>query len=332
MSEIGHVLRLLLGSAVLGVILLWTACVIAYGLGLRAPLSVVVIAGLVVVAVIVLLRASERSTAIGVLLAIWALVAVAWQFKRPRVDRTWAPDHARLAQATVTGNQVVIRDLRDASYRTPEDFDVTYYDQTFDLEALTDVWFVIDRFAGFDGAAHTFLSFGFGPGTYVCISAEARREKGESYSPLGGMFKQFELVYILGTERDIIGRRTNSETGTVWMYPIKTTPERRRELFVSMVERANRLREEPVWYHTFARSCNSSVVEHVHALVPGRVPFSWRLLLPGYAGRIAYDLGLIDTELSFEEAQRAFRIDERGRAGPLDDTYSRRIREPLTRD
>jgi hypothetical protein len=75
------------------------------------------------------------------------------------------------------------------------------------------------------------------------------------------------------------------------------------------------------------RSCTTNIVRHVNELVPGRVPFSYKVLLPGYSDELAYDLGLIDTRLPFPEAQRHFRIDEdaQGLAGRED--FSKQIRQ-----
>ena len=57
--------------------------------------------------------------------------------------------------------------------------------------------------------AHTFLSFNLKNAPPVCISIEARYEEHEGFAPLASMFKQFELIYVVGSEQDIVGVRTN---------------------------------------------------------------------------------------------------------------------------
>ena len=37
----------------------------------------------------------------------------------------------------------------------------------------------------------------------VCFSIETRPEEHEGYSPIASCFKQFELVYVAGDERDL---------------------------------------------------------------------------------------------------------------------------------
>ena len=53
--------------------------------------------------------------------------------------------------------------------------------------------------------AHTFLSFRFKNAEPVCVSIEGRLEKGETFAALPGVFKRFELIYVLGDERERSG-------------------------------------------------------------------------------------------------------------------------------
>jgi hypothetical protein len=58
-------------------------------------------------------------------------------------------------------------------------------------------------------------------------------------------------------------------------------------------------------------TCTTNIVRHVNQLVPGRVPWSYKILLPGYADELAHDVGLLATDLPLAEARRRFRINER---------------------
>lgn len=244
---------------------------------------------------------------------------------RPSTNRDWALDQARLPIAEFDGPLVTIRNIRDFRYETTERYTPAYYDKTFDLRRLDSAWFVVEPF-GKGGVAHTFVSFGFGD-EFLAISVEIRKEKGESFSPLKGLMRQYEVMYVVGDERDLIKLRTNYRNDTVYLYPMRTTPERMRELFVSMLRRANKLREEPEFYNTLTNTCTTNLVRHVNALVPGRIPLHPAVFLPGYSDRLAYRLGLIDTTLPFEEARRRFRINDRARRYADDPQFSLRIRE-----
>jgi len=263
-----------------------------------------------------------RWSAAGLLigLLVYALV-------EPSNDRNWTPDQQVLPRATFEGDTVFVRNIRDVVYRSPSDYSVRHYDRAFDLRALESVWFVVEPFEGVQGPAHTLVSFGFRDHQYLAISAEIRKEVGETFSPLLGLLKQYELMYVVADERDVIKLRSNHRRDTVYLYPVKTTKERRRQMLVEMLERANQLAERPEFYNTLTNTCTTNIVRHVNTLAPRRVPLSYKVLLPAYADELAHDLGLIDTTLTLEDARRRFRINERAERFADDPEFSRRIRE-----
>ncbi|MDZ4812118.1 MAG: DUF4105 domain-containing protein [Pseudomonadota bacterium] len=229
---------------------------------------------------------------------------------RPSTQRDWSPDQDRTATATFSGDAVQIQNVRNARYRSTEDFDARWEQRSYDLRRLESVWFVVEPFSGWRGPAHTFLSFGFADGQYVAISVEIRKEKGESFSPLRGVLRQFELTYIVGDERDLIGLRANHRHDEVYLYPMRTSRERMRALFVSMLERANQLAQRPEFYNTLTNTCTSNIVRHINIIAPGRIPFSYKTLLPAHADDLAFDLGLIDTALPREQFRAAHQIND----------------------
>lgn len=273
-------------------------------------------------------RHGNRRRVLWTFVSLAVLVIALWQLKRPSADRAWTPDMRRPPGVTVVGDLVTIRGIRDCRYRSADDYDVRHYDRTFDLRQLRSIDYVVERFHRWDALAHTLLSFGFEQGRHVCISIELRREVGEAFHPVAGLFREFELMYVIASEQDVIGLRTNHRKSKVWLYPIRTTQERKRALFLDMLNRAQELADEPEFYNTVLSSCTTNIVDHVRLLVPGQVPLDYRILLPGYSGELAYELGLIDTELSFAEAEARYRIDERAQGAPIGEDFSTRIRGP----
>lgn len=247
----------------------------------------------------------------------------------PSNDRDWSLNERVLAYAEFSGDQVLVHNVRNTVYRTADDFTSGYEDRTYDLRRLQGVWFGVVPFSAWRGVAHTFLSFEFGEpaAEFVVISVEARKERGETYHFLKGVLRQYELLYVVADERDAIRLRTNYRGDAVFLYPIKTTPERARALFTAMLERANGLREHPVFYNTLTRNCTNTIAQHVNSLVPGRVPFTFKVMFPGYSDRLAYDLGLIATDLPYDSIRARFLITERARAA-TDTGFSREIRAP----
>jgi hypothetical protein len=263
---------------------------------------------------------------LAALLAIAAPGAVWWLAQRPRNDRVWSPDQRELPYAEISGRTARVHNVRNASYRSTSDFTVAYDDRTYDLDALESVWFVVEPFSGMPGPAHTFLSFGFAGGEYVSISVEIRKEQGESFSPLKGLLRQYEITYVVADERDVVKLRTNYRRDSVYLYRVKASPEQARTLFVAMLERANALRERPEFYNTLTNTCTTNIVRHVNEIAPRRVPLSPKVLLPAFSDRLAYDLGLLDTDLPFEQARERHRINERAMRFADDPEFSRKIR------
>ncbi|NLE37890.1 MAG: DUF4105 domain-containing protein, partial [Pirellulaceae bacterium] len=64
----------------------------------------------------------------------------------------------------------------------------------------------------------------------------------------------------------------------------------------------------PEFYNTLTNNCTTNIVDHINRLVPNRVPLDKRILLNGQSDRLAYELGLLDADHSFEETKAAARI------------------------
>lgn len=255
-----------------------------------------------------------------------AALSVACVMTRPSNDRDWSADQAILPFVDIEGNLVTIRNIRNFAYASETEYTARYYDRTFDLRQLDSAWFIVERFGELEGAAHTFVSFGFGPGGYVSFSPEIRKERGESFSPLRGLMRQYELMYVVGDERDLIKLRTNFRKDEVYAYPVRTDPEKLRTMFLGMVERTNKLAAEPEFYNTLTNSCTINLVRHVNAISPRRVPFSYRVLLPGYSDSLAWELGLIDTDVPLAELRKRYRVNDRAARFAEDPEFSLRIR------
>ena len=260
-----------------------------------------------------------------------ALTAAVLAPIKPRADRVWAVDHAVQPVTRFEGHLAHVDQVRDFRHPAPGKFVAAYDPRTYDLDRLESVWFVLVPFGTtWRGPAHSFVSFGFrGDSThapdYVSISVEARREPGEHYSALQGLLKRFELLYVVGDERDLIGQRA-IDGDDVYLYPVHTTPEKMRRMFVEMLERANTLRTHPEFYNTLTNNCTSNLVDHVNAITPRKVPKGIKTILPGYSDEVAYAIGLIETPLSLEEARRRFYVTKVARAAADKPDFSALIR------
>ena len=229
----------------------------------------------------------------------------------PSNDRDWSPDLAVLPRAEFSGNQVTIRNIRNCTYRTAEDYDVDHYDRTFDLEKIQSLDFVVVPFLEMPSLAHIAVSFGFAGNEYVGVSVEIRKEKGEEYAPIKGVMRQFELMYVVADERDMIRLCTDQYLNGVYVYRANASPEVVRAMFVDMMHRVNELAEKPEFYNTFTNNCTTNIVKHINSLGTGTVPYDYRVLLPGYFDKLIYDLDMIEKDVSFERTKTNARVNRR---------------------
>ncbi len=264
---------------------------------------------------------------------VFALIVAWWIAIKPSNARDWQADVAVLPYADVQGSQVTVHNIRNIRYRTETDYDVRYYDKTFDLTTLDSVDLIAVYWMG-DAIAHIMISFGFLDKDmgqdYLAFSIETRKEQGEGYSTLKGFFKQYELIYIAGDERDFIRVRTDYRRPPedVYLYRAKTPPERVRKLFLEYIRQINAMRTQPVWYNTFTTNCTTNVVMHVRTFTD-RLRYNWKILLSGYTPLYIYELGGLDTGLPFEKLRQLSLINPKARAVGDDPEFSRKIREGL---
>jgi hypothetical protein len=276
---------------------------------------------------------NRRRLLAGILLPgllICGAAAIAWSRIEPRNDRRWIPEQARLARASFYEDSVVIENVRNFDWSANGDPAPRWETRTYDLRAIESVWYLLSPFGErFRGPAHAFLSFGFADGSYVSISVEARKQEGETYSLLKGMLKRFELMYVIGSEPDFIGLRTLRFDDDVFLYPVRATQDAARTLFLDMLEAANQLASEPAFYGTIRNNCTTRILLHANTVAPDPIPWSIRILLPGYSDALALEAGLLDTDLSLEEARAHHRINERARAVAGERDISNLIRAPI---
>ena len=215
-------------------------------------------------------------------------------------DRDWSPEMEQLPTASLDAGQVTLKNIRHNTYVSEDDFVVDYFDRQFNLSEIQSVDFIVVPFK-IKQIAHTMVSFGLQDGTYIAISIEVRKEKGERYNPALGLGRRFELMYLVGDERDLIRLRTEHRDAQVYVYPSVATPEQAQALFLDVMQRANQLAMDPEFYNTIGNNCTTNLAGHVNEVSSKKIRYGWRVLLPGLSAKYAYDLGLLDNRIPFEE-------------------------------
>jgi len=263
-------------------------------------------------------------------LAIWlALLAItlAWWFSlRPKPDRDWIAGMEVLPRAEIVGDKLTVRNFRNFIYETEDKPIPIYEERTYDLARLTSLDYFLSHWSG-PVMAHTLVSFGFDDGQFLCVSVEARRERWQWYSPIGGLFRSYQLIFVLGDERDIIRLRTNIRRDRVYMYRLRLPPEHLRRLLVDYVSRLERLAAQPAWYNSVSSNCTTNLFYEGHPHAPWWLKSG--IFLNGYSASTLYRLGYLSDSLPFKELQARSQIRERALAAGDGADFSQKIRAEM---
>ena len=274
-----------------------------------------------------LLWLSRDRRAYLIFIVLFLGVVAWWLSISPSHDRPWRPEVAVMPRATIDGDHVRITGVRNFDYRGLNDFTVRYEEREVELSHLTDLDFFVSYWReGLVG--HTFLSFIFDNAPPLSISIETRPEVGEGFNPVGSLFKQFELIYVVGDERDLVRVRTNFRNETVYLYRLNASLDNERELLMVYLKRINELADQPEFYHLLSNSCTINIIRYLNAA--GRTGgFDIRHLFNGLIDSYLYYSGRVDTTLPFDELRRRSRINEAAQAADDAPDFSERIRASL---
>jgi uncharacterized protein DUF4105 len=270
---------------------------------------------------------SRRRRMILAFAALYLGVVGWWISISPSHHRPWRPEVAVMPRATIDGDRVRLTGVRNFDYRSRDDFTVRYKEREVQLSHLTGLDFFVSYWSeGLVG--HTFLSFIFDNAPPLSISIETRPEVGEGFQPIASLFKQFELIYVVGDERDIVGVRTNHRHETVYLYRLNTPTDNARQLFLIYLERINELANRPEFYHLLSNSCTINIIRYANAAGrEGR--FDIRHLFNGLIDSYLYHSGRVDTSLPFDELRRRSLVNAAAQAADGAADFSERIRASL---
>ncbi len=257
--------------------------------------------------------------------AAFGLVLGWWLSLRPRADRQWAPEVSQAPRVTIEGDSVRIRSFRNFDYTLGGEILERYEERSFDLARLESIDYFVCHWSG-PVIAHSMVSFGFGDNQYLCLSVEARKELGEMYSALRSFFRQFELIYVIGDERDLVRLRTAIRKEKVYLYRVCVPRERIRRFLLACLRRAESLAVRPEWYNALTSNCSTNLFSLTQK--PPRGCAAIEVLLNGFSPRYLYRRGGFAGHLPFEELkERSLLSGESVMEGGPD--FSQRIRTAL---
>ena len=288
-------------------------------------------AGIVLATILAFVLIRRKGVALVSYLAAWSLFTLWWCSITPSNVRNWQPDVAVLPYAEISGDMVTVRNIRNFTYRSETDYQPGYYDKTFDLKKLDSVDLIAVYWMG-DAIAHIMLSFGFEDQDYLCFSIETRKEQGEEYSTLKGFFRQYELIYVVADERDLIRLRTDyrNPREEVYLYRTRMPQKNAQKLFFEYIKTINSLRDKPEFYNTLTTNCTTDVVRHFQSF-GGIMRYNWKILLSGYTPLYAYEIGGLDDTLPFEELRARSYINPKAQVIGDAPDFAVKIREEMKR-
>ena len=262
---------------------------------------------------------------LGIFAGWFAIVLGWWLTIRPTNDSDWQPDVAELPWAEIDGDVVTLHNLRNCDYRTKDDYTPRWETRTLHLSQLTGIDMAINYW-GSPWMAHPIVSFQFADAPPLCFSIETRKKTGQNYSAIGGLYRQYELIYIAADERDILRVRTNFREGEdVYLYRLTMGQAQVRERFLEYLRTLNAMRSKPRWYNAITTNCTTSIRHQHHG--GEQVPWDWRMLVNGKGDELMFERGFLVTDgLSFDELKRRAHVNPDAIAAGSSPDFSRLIR------
>ena len=316
-----------LGLFLIGVVLLvltaWATAALYFDFpfaALRIPLAITYIIVALVGAVFL------RSRRVAILLGGFCLVCGWWFTLKPSNARAWQSDVAETAWAEIKGDEVVLHNVRNCDYVTELNYTPHWETRTVRLSQLAGIDIAL-IYWGSPWIAHTIVSFRFVDAPPVAMSIETRKEIGENYSAVRGLFRQFELIYIVADERDVIRLRTNYRQGEdAYLYRTIATPAEARDRFMEYLTVINQLHQTPRWYNAATSNCTTSIRAQHSA--SRRMAWDWRILFNGKADEMLYQHGaLVTGGLPFSELKKRALINARAKNADNSPEFSQLIRQ-----
>ncbi|MCM8527817.1 MAG: DUF4105 domain-containing protein [Lentisphaeraceae bacterium] len=306
------------------VLLIWSTLVIRFTLPSSIGYLLSILFPLVSVLMLLLVKDLAKSLKI---FGFSCLVIALYYFSiSASNNRDWMDDVKEIPQITFSEREVTINNFRNFKYRSNQDFDIVYETRTYDLDKLEGCDFIISYWDGHRTVGHTFLSFRFENQPPISISVEVRKEKGESYHPVNGLFKQYELVYVIGDERDLISLRTHHRSEETFLYPLNLNKEESEAFLLSLLKGAQSLEKNPVFYHSLDQNCTTTLVKHVNDVPKFKVAMGINLLLNGLSDYAVYKMKGVSNELEFSTLKRSCYISKLAKTLKLDSNFSKNLR------
>ena len=159
------------------------------------------------------------------------------------------------------------------------------------------------------------------------MPVEARTGVGGSFPSFAGLVGAPEIIYSLGSEEDVILRRT-AYLEHEYLYPLVTPPDEVRAILLQVFETVNDLGERPRFYRSVTDNCTGRLERLANALRPGSFPpFMLAQSLPGRTDGVLCRKGWLAADTPPERLRAVYSVRQRANLVADDPDFSRRLRE-----
>ncbi|MEO0714496.1 MAG: DUF4105 domain-containing protein [Pseudomonadota bacterium] len=178
-------------------------------------------------------------------------------------DRHWQPHLGKVPQVDQSGDIVRITPIRDWTYSIQQALQTAWVSEgvSIDLSALKQVWFVVEPHPGIPMMAHTLVLFEFDDGDLIGLTIEARKQIHETYNPVAGAFRRYELIYVWAEPRDLLTRRAVMLDHQLYIYPLDLSRAQARAYLEGLVERTAEIERRPRFYNTLISNCTNELAK-----------------------------------------------------------------------
>ena len=221
----------------------------------------------------------------------------------------WQTPWQRMPKVKISNGSCNIINIRDFNYRSVTDYDVRYCEMTVDPARIDSVDLAISYWDGMRSVAHTMLAFNFADGKHLVVSMETRLPQNIRQGFLPGLYKQYGLIMVLGTEEDIFKLRTDFRKEELFLYRTNATPEQAEKLFRKLLCNLTEMHRTPRYYNSIFSNCTTSLVPLLREIDPA-IRNDLRMLFNGYSDELLFELGFLRCRQgeTFEQLKRRRKV------------------------
>ena len=280
-----------------------------------------------VILIMIVARYKLHARSVLLCFGCFCVVLVWWLNLEPTNTAAWQPDVDRPAWIDFDGDRIIVHNIRNCDYRSEQNYSNCWSDRTVKLSDLRSVDLFFTTW-GVRWIGHPILSFQFGDDQHIAFSIEARYKAGQEYSAILGFFRQYELIFVVADERDVIRLRTNfRKDEEVFLYRARMEPESARAIFLTYVQYLNQLKDHPEWYNALTRNCTTTVDKQISSEVANPQPWNYQILVNGTLDELLYERHRLVTDgLSFRDLKSSAHINAIAKAADKYPDFSAIIR------